>query len=54
MMLWRYWSNSFTNGYSRGAGIIISMIGTMLVKINDNDAKEDKVIELLIKEILLL
>ena len=26
-----------------GAGIIISMIGTMLVKINDNDAKEDKV-----------
>ena len=26
-----------------GAGIIISMIGTMLVSIQDNDAKEDKV-----------
>ena len=25
-----------------GASIIISMIGTMLVKINDNEAKEDE------------
>ena len=32
-----------------GAGIIISMIGTMLVKINDNDAKEDKVMKALNK-----
>ena len=32
-----------------GAGIIISMIGTMLVKINDNDAKEDKVMSALNK-----
>ena len=32
-----------------GAGIIISMIGTMLVKINDNDAKEDKVMNALNK-----
>tara|TARA_B100001287_G_scaffold88279_1_gene73944 strand:- start:6504 stop:8747 length:2244 start_codon:yes stop_codon:yes gene_type:complete len=32
-----------------GAGIIISMIGTMLVKINDNNAKEDKVMSALNK-----
>ena len=32
-----------------GAGVIISIIGTMLVSINDNEAKEDQVMAALNK-----
>jgi K(+)-stimulated pyrophosphate-energized sodium pump len=41
MTLWRNWTYFITNGYCR-FGILFSIIGTLLVKITDDNAKEHK------------